>query len=134
MDQLTKDKSRLAPTWLDQCDGGGSLVASRHRSTGQHVFPRLPAHSPAAPTYEPATLSTQAWLYSFTVIHPNPKTGQAPFTLVYADFPEGVRVFGRLRLPDGTQPIIGARLEVVIETSADGEAYYAFVPAREELQ
>jgi uncharacterized protein len=45
-----------------------------------------------------------------------------------------VRVFGRLRLPDGAEPIICARLEVVIETNADGEAYYVFVPAREELQ
>ena len=98
---------------------------------------RVPAAagmSPAAPRYEAAVLSARGRLYSFTVIHPNPKTGQKPFALVYADFPEGARVFGRLTLPEGARPVIGTRLEVVIETTADGEASYAFVPAPEELQ
>ncbi|MCP6335838.1 OB-fold domain-containing protein, partial [Klebsiella pneumoniae] len=61
-----------------------------------------------------------AELYSFTVIHPSPKTGLAPFALVYADFPEDVRVFGRLDLPEGARPEIGMRIAPV---GASAEAY-----------
>jgi uncharacterized OB-fold protein len=73
------------------------------------------------------TISDRAVLYSFTVIHPNPKSGQAPFALAYADFPEKVRVFGRLRLPAGERPRIGMALRPV----ADATAGYAFIPAPE---
>jgi uncharacterized protein len=134
MHQMESGQAGPAPAWIGRQDGGQRLVASRHRATGRCVFPRLPEHSPAAPRYEPVTLSRHARLYSFTVIHPNPKTCQKPFTLVYADFPEGARVFGRLRLPEGTRPVIGSQLEVVVEPSADGEGSYAFAPAWEELQ
>ena len=91
-------------------------------------------HSPAARRFEPVTLSAQAVLYSFTVIYPNPRTGQQPFALVYADFPEGARVFGRLALPEGARPVIGTRLETVIEPSSDGEVRYSFIPAPEVTQ
>ncbi|MGY0793734.1 Zn-ribbon domain-containing OB-fold protein [Azospirillum argentinense] len=121
------------PSWLDRSNGAPRLAASRHRETGRCVFPRVPAASPAAPRYEPVTLSSHARLYSHTVIHPNPKTGQAPFALVYADFPEEVRVFGRLDLPEGVRPSIGARLEAIIDESADGNARYVFVPAEEAV-
>lgn len=125
--------TRQDSSWLARGEGS-RLAASRHRSTGRYVFPRLPERSPAAPRYEPVTLSAHAELYSFTVIHPNPKTGQQPFTLVYADFPEGARVFGRLHLPEGERAVIGTRLAVEIEMSAEDEASYAFVPAREDFK
>lgn len=111
--------------------GGGEpaiqLQASRDRSTGQGIFPAIPESSPSASRYEPLTLSDRAVLYSFTIIHPNPKTGQAPFALVYADFPEKTRVFGRLRMPEGERPRIGMALRPV----ADATAGYAFIPAPE---
>jgi uncharacterized protein len=105
------------------------LGASRDRRTGQCVFPRIPETSPAAPRYEPVELSERATLYSFTIIHPNPKTGQAPFPLVYADFPEAARVFGRLRLPEGQRPRIGMALVAV----SDEAGQYVFTPAPESL-
>jgi uncharacterized OB-fold protein len=98
-------------------DGLVRLEASRHIETSKGVFPRLPATSPSVDRFEPITLSPQATLYSHTTIHPNPKTGEPPFTLVYADFPEDVRVFGRLHLPPGENPLIGSKLVVC----ADGE-------------
>ncbi|MBI0539543.1 nucleotide-binding protein [Roseomonas sp. KE2513] len=103
------------------------LVASRDCQSGQCVFPAIPDSSPSNPRYEPVQLSEQAVLYSFTVIHPNPKSGQAPFVLVYADFPEKARVFGRLRLPEGRRPQIGMALSAV----ADGAGQYSFIPAAE---
>jgi uncharacterized OB-fold protein len=105
------------------------LAASRDPRTGQCVFPRIPESSPAASRYEPVELSPRATLYSFTVIHPNPKTGQAPFALAYADFPEAARVFGRLRLPDGQRPRIGMALMAV----SDEANQYVFIPAQEIL-
>ena len=109
------------------------LLASRDRVSGHGVFPRVPERSPSAPRFESITLSDSATLYSFTVIHPNPKTGQAPFALAYADFPEDVRVFGRLDLPEGDRPLIGMRLGVVGDAAAsgDGQPAYRFVPAGE---
>lgn len=93
--------------------------ASREKATGKGVFPPLPSTSPSADRFDRITLSPEAVLYSFTVIHPNPKTGLAPFALVYADFPEDTRVFGRLVLADGAHPVIGSRLRVV--AASEGE-------------
>ena len=134
MEPMQREASYPEPSWIDRRDGVRKLVASRDRMTGRCVFPRVPDQSPAATRYEPVTLSAHARLYSFTVIHPNPKTGQPPFALAYADFPEGARVFGRLRMPEGARPAIGTRLDAVVEPSADGEIRYAFVPAREETR
>lgn len=97
---------------------GVNLQASRERKTGRGVFPRVPSASPSADRYEPITLPGEAMLYSFTVIHPNPKTSLKPVTLIYADFAEDTRVFGRLELPEGQKPVIGMALRVV---SNDGD-------------
>ena len=133
MGQIEKTPPCPGPFWIEVEEGARRLVASRDRTTGRCVFPRLPDHSPAAGRYEPVTLSAQASLYSFTIIHPNPKTGQRPFVLAYADFPEGARVFGQLQLPEGVRPVIGSRVETIFEPSGDSqEIRYAFVPAREK--
>lgn len=116
---------------LARHDVGLILKASRDKATGGGVFPRVPDQAVAAGRFEPITLSPTATLYSYTVIHPNPKTGEKPFTLVYADFPEEVRVFGRLVLRDGERPTIGMTLQVVpAGPAADSEAYL-FVAASE---
>jgi uncharacterized protein len=107
------------------------LTASRRRSSGDLVFPRVPESSPAAPDFEPVELSASAKLYSFTTIHPNPKTGERPFALAYADFSEGVRVFGRLQAPPDSVPKIGMLLHVVVEERIREELNYYFVPANE---
>lgn len=102
------------------------LEASRNRDTGLGVFPRLPEYSPAADRFEPITLSAVGHVYSYTVIHPNPKTGKPPFALAYVDYPERVRVFGRLDLAEGETPAIGMRAGAV-----DWEGSYRFVAAGE---
>jgi len=110
------------------------LRGSRDKSSGKGVFPAIPETSPSAPRYEPLPLSEQATLYSFTVIHPNPKSGLPPFFLAYADFPEEVRVFGRLKLPDGERPRIGMRIRTVSAAAPGTETAqsdYLFIPAEE---
>jgi uncharacterized OB-fold protein len=113
------------------------LEASRDKASGLCVFPRIPVASPAAPRYVPVMLSNRAVLYSFTVIHPNPKTGVAPFPVVYADFAEGARAFGRLRLRKGERPQIGMALAVEADPDspgADPQSAYIFTAGLEEQQ
>lgn len=83
------------------------LLASRERATGAWIFPALPADSPLAPGHETAAITGTGTLYSYTVIHPAPKTGQPPYALGYVDFDGPVRIFGRLLGAAG--PRIGAR-------------------------
>lgn len=119
------------PTSFTRNDAGQVvLLASRHKNSGKHYFPVLPESIPVSRDCEAVTLSPEATLYSFTVVHPSPKTGQPPFTLAYADFPEQVRVLGRLKLSDGVRPSIGARLRLELDATAGGEPTYVFVPVQ----
>ena len=103
------------------------LEASRERASGQGIFPRIPDQLPSASRYDSITVSGLASLYSFTVIHPNPKTGQKPFILAYVDYPEKVRIFGQLVLQDGDVPQIGMSVKAVPVTSEGGETGYHFI-------
>ena len=110
--------------------GQATLVAARQRASGHLYFPVPPADLPIAGVYDPVALSPEAVLYSFTILHPGPKSGQPPVALAYADFPERVRVLGRLRLPGDGRPAIGARLRVEVApapVSGAAPAYF-FVP------
>lgn len=121
-----------APRWLDDSAGVRHLSASREHSTGKHYFPPIPLSSPLASRYELARLADQATLYSYTIIHPNKKSGKQPFVLVYADFPENVRVFGPMSLPADTRPRIGQKLRIEFPVDDLGDIHYLFKPAEEE--
>jgi uncharacterized OB-fold protein len=116
-------------------DAAVNLNASRDIQSGKGIFPGVPSTSPSADRYEPIKLSGEADLYSFTVIHPNPKTGHQPFALIYADFAEDTRVFGRLRLNNGESPKIGMRLRVSSDDrSGDIDSNYFFEPVERSDQ
>lgn len=108
-----------------------TLLASRSLADGKGVFPRLPVRSPAAGLYEDTELKGTAKLYSFTIIHPNPKSGKPPFVQVLADFDNHTRVFGRLEYPH--QDVrIGMLLEARASSDQDSESgSYHFVVAEE---
>jgi hypothetical protein len=82
------------------------LLGSRDRLSGELRFPAHLAQSPLAAASETVELQSCGSIYSFTRIHPNPKTGQAPFCLGYVDLDGPVRVMGRI---EGEQVRIGAR-------------------------
>ena len=107
-----------------------SIGCSRSRASGKLVFPAVPSEGAAAPLYEPASTPNLAKLYSFTTIHPNPKTGEPAFSLGYADFSDELRVFGKLKLAAGEMPQIGMALK--LEPQADPEAIpaYFLIPAK----
>ncbi|MDZ5459504.1 Zn-ribbon domain-containing OB-fold protein [Azohydromonas lata] len=73
-----------------------TLVASRDLESGELVFPALSADSPLIRQHETVPLAGVGEVYSFTVIHPSPKSGEAPYALGYVDLPGPVRLFGRL--------------------------------------
>ncbi|NMG15419.1 Zn-ribbon domain-containing OB-fold protein [Aromatoleum bremense] len=83
------------------------LLASRDRGTGEWVFPAVPEASPLAARHQTVPVRGIGVVYSFTVIHPSPKSGLAPYALGYVDFPGPVRIFGRLQGKD--RPAIGDR-------------------------
>lgn len=105
------------------------LLGSRSHAGGEGVFPRIPAHSPAAGLYEDIELAGPAKLYSYTIIHPNPKMGSAPFVLVLADFQQKARVFGRLEV-EPEKVTIGMTIEARLSQGPEECSYY-FVPAGE---
>ena len=117
------------PSWATATDQGYRLLASRELATGRCYFPPIPASSPLAARYESITLSGRATLYSHTVIHASPKANQAPRTLVYGDFAENVRVFGRFHAAGGALPCIGHPLNVAFSRDAQGALRYSFTPA-----
>ena len=104
---------------------------SRLATSGKLVFPEIPAQSPVAPLFEPASVANRAILYSYTTIHPNPKMGLLPFSLGYADFDGALRVFGRLDLPEGEKPTIGMALRLVPQAEGSAGPAYLLVPAKD---
>ncbi|MDM0117021.1 OB-fold domain-containing protein [Variovorax sp. J22R133] len=88
-----------------------ALLASRHKSTGQIMFPPYAEGSPLNAAHERIELQGEGTVYSFTVIHPNPKSGEQPFALGYVDLPGPVRIFGRLQ--GKHRPAIGDRYRAV---------------------
>jgi uncharacterized OB-fold protein len=125
----TFDEKRAGnlPPWIADRGGRLVLVGSRDRQSGKCVFPRIPENSPSAPRFTATDLSQRGILYSFTVIHPNPKAAEQPFVLAYVDFPQGARAFGRLDLRPETKAEIGMVVEVQIEKPAGIGASYRFI-------
>ncbi len=103
---------------------GGGLRAARRIASGKIVFPAPPAGTVAARFFEPLVLSPTATLYSYTVLHSG--RGAEPLTLIYADFPEGARVAGRLDLPEGVRPEIGMQVQPVTDADIDAVQTYHF--------
>src|ERR1700749_1614949 len=83
--------AKSPPSWVSERPDGFGLVGSKDLKTGKCIFPRIPETSPSASRYAAIELSRRGAVYSFTVIHPNPKTGEKPFTLAYVAFPKGAR-------------------------------------------
>lgn len=124
-DIQTEDLSKTP--WRVQADGRVALLASRIGKRESLHFPPLPALSPLAAGSALVELGGTPVLYSYTIVHASPKANKAPQPLGQLDFPEGVRVFGRLQMPDGRRPAIGEPMRVVIEENADGPIF-AFAP------
>jgi uncharacterized protein len=112
-------------------DGRVVLLAWRHTGREALYFPPLPATSPQRERTEIVGLEGTPVLYSYTVMYPSPKSGKPPMALGYADYPEGVRIFGRLLYPQGRRPVIGDTLAPCLVETEEGTVY-AFELKNEE--
>ncbi|WP_241023329.1 OB-fold domain-containing protein [Paraburkholderia sp. Ac-20340] len=104
-------------------EGRVVLQAYRHEGRDELFFPPLPQTSPQRTRTETVDLHGMPTLYSYTVMHPSPKTGKPPVALGYADYPEGVRIFGRLLYPQGQRPAIGDALAPCLIDTEEGTVY-----------
>lgn len=86
------------------------LLASRHRESKEVRFPPFRPGCPLASWQEVVSLDGVGIVYSFSVIHPNPKSGTKPYALGYIDVPGPVRIFGRIQ---GDAVEVGSRCEAV---------------------
>lgn len=106
------DQDATGGLWSDGPDA--RLLGSRNLETGELLFPPLPRHAPLAARHALQAMASVGSLYSFTIIHPSPKSGVPPYALGYVDFEDGagsVRIFGRL-IGEG-RPSIGQRYQAV---------------------
>lgn len=84
-----------------------TLIASRHRVSGEYAFPAVDPTSPLQAAFDTVVVAEVGVVYSYTVIHPSAKSGEAPYALGFVDFPGPVRIFGRLT--GRARPAIGDR-------------------------
>ena len=87
------------------------MTGSRCPACGATFYPPRGVCSRCLSELELVQLSTKGVVYTYTVVHQAGPGFETPYTLVYVDLPEGVRVLGRL---DG-EPQIG----MVVELGAD---------------
>lgn len=113
--------------------GNLALCAAKCDACGCKVFPPSDTcPSCLSGAVNPFPITSAGTLYSYTTVHIAPKTWQTPYVVGYVDFPEGVRVFGkvdgvaeRLR-PDMTVSCVVEEVEVPGKPAA---YRYCFVPA-----
>lgn len=95
------------------------LIASRDTRTAALRFPAFTDDSPLVAGHETVEIPELGKVYSFSTVHPNPKSGAQPFALGYVDLPGPVRIFGRIA---GGEVRIGATCQAV----PDAEFGYVF--------
>ncbi|MGQ3001699.1 MAG: Zn-ribbon domain-containing OB-fold protein [Hydrogenophaga sp.] len=109
---------------LGQGPTGLVLLGARYRASDEVRFPP-PEFLHGEEAAEPVSMGSEGRLYTFTTVHP----GKAPaYSLAMVDFPNGLRVFGRLLAPEGVPLALGGHMRVVAFTLPDGTADYAFEP------
>ena len=105
---------------------GMALLGARYRDTGELRFPP-PEFLQAGEAAEPVAMGAGGRLYTFTTVYPGKASA---YTLGMVDFDNGLRVFGRLAWPEGTEPAIGDAVRVVASMLSDGTPDYAFAPLK----
>ena len=104
-------------------DDGLTLLANREGTAAKWQFP--PAEfSLGESAYEETLLGPKGVLYTYSIVHVDRERG--PYALAMVDFEPGVRAFGPMVYVAGKEPLLGASMEVVSYTLADGTADYAF--------
>jgi uncharacterized OB-fold protein len=113
-----RSKSHIVHT-----DDGLTLLANRKEGSVNWQFP--PAEFSLGETpYEEIQIGPKGVLYTYSIVHVDRQRG--PYALAMVDFEPGIRAFGPMVYEAGKEPSLGAVMEVVSHTLADGSADYAF--------
>jgi uncharacterized OB-fold protein len=113
-----RSKSHIVHT-----DDGLTLLANRREGSVNWQFP--PAEFSLGETpYEEIQIGPKGVLYTYSIVHVDRERG--PYALAMVDFEPGVRAFGPMIYEAGKEPPLGAAMEVVSHTLADGSADYGF--------
>jgi len=95
---------------------GPELLGSKCKECGKTVFPKhkICPNCLEEGVMEEIPLSRRGKLYTYTIIRQGPKGFQTPYTTVFVDLPEGVRVFSQLTTSDPKEIRIGMDVEVAV--------------------
>lgn len=97
---------------------GGILLANRCKSCGQTFFPKSSiCFNCFSEDMEEMELSRIGKLYSFATAYMPSVHFQPPYTVGMVEMPEGMRVFGPLKIQEGERERlrVGMEMEVIIE-------------------
>ena len=98
-------------------EGGGALLASKCRSCGKVFFPKRTVCTECfKEDMEEIYLREGAKLYTFTTVQMPVYKYKPPFTLIWVEFPEGVRVMSQAKNLEKQPLKIGMDMKLVIET------------------
>jgi uncharacterized OB-fold protein len=114
-----------------------ALLAGRCTACGSHLFPRADT-CPYCATSDPEPVEltgpTTLWAWTAVTAPPPGYLGETPYGVGVVEFPEGIRVIGRLTENDPTTLFLGQPMAlhiVPLHRDAEGNDVltYAFAPA-----
>jgi len=124
-------------SWRKLPGGSAVLLAQQCDHCGTLYFPAVPVCAQChLRKFSAIELSPRATLYSYSTIHVERQGFSCPYTVGFADFPEGVRVFGQVACDDveTLAPDMPVSLEIRTLFVRDGTTPvvgHVFVPHRE---
>lgn len=112
---------------------GGALLASKCKSCGRAFFPkRKTCIECSGQDMEEIQLKEGARLYSYTSVQMPVHKYKPPFTIAWAEFPEGVRVMSQVKREEKQNLKVGMDMRIVIDTlwKKEGKEFigYMFEP------
>ena len=123
--------------WRENADGHVELVAARCAACGTLHLPRVPVCACCGEEeFQAIPLASEGTLYAYTIVRTPPPGYAGEYAVGYVDFPEGVRVFGQVKLM--SEKPLNSGMPVALEKAmlfkrADGTPVvsYRFVPTSE---
>ena len=102
--------------------GEGHLIGSRCGNCGAHFFPVRQACSGCLhDELETVRFSSDATLYTYSVVRQSTPEFEVPYALGYVDLPEGVRIMTQLTGLEPEEYVLGMEMELVVGSFGQDE-------------
>jgi len=132
MSTVTESTQRfVADDIVEHVDGRWHFVGVECSGCGAHFFPKVQICSLClSRELTRVHCARTGRLHSFSTVRMAPPGFAAPYRLAWADLDDGVRAFGQLVPADGSEPPVGAPVEVdVVVVRRDADGTEVFGPA-----